>query len=270
MTARVVPRGRRLAPDADLPAWIRPVVDRADGGDLPAWVLHATEPAPDEARRSAVLMLLADDGSGPDLLLTGRAATLRAHAGQPAFPGGALEPGEDAVAAALREGQEETGLDPGSVTPAALLPPIFLRPSGYLVRPVLAVWRRPGPVRVVDPGETAVVARVRVTELADPANRGTVVLTEGLRTPAFTVAGMVVWGFTAGLVDLLLQWGGWSVPWDRRRILTPGRPAPGSAGGPAPAPSADPSLDPSADPLPAASPTGGGDAATARWPQAGA
>ena len=240
-TARSELVGHRLAPDADLPAWMRPVVARADGGRLPRWVRHATEPAPDGARRSAVLMLLAGGGAGsegtgenngdgePDLLLTGRADTLRSHAGQPAFPGGALEPGEDAVAAALREGHEETGLDPDSVTPAAVLPQLYLRPSGYLVHPVLAHWRRPGPVRVVDPAETAVVARVPVAALADPANRGTVVLRQGLTTPAFTVAGLVVWGFTAGLVDLLLDWGGWSVPWDHGRAVPLDGPPPALA-----------------------------------------
>ena len=212
--------GHRLVPGAGLPPWMRPMVDRADGGRLPRWVRHAAEPAPEGARRSAVLMLLADGEAGPDLLLTGRAATLRAHAGQPAFPGGALEPGEDAVAAALREGQEETGLDPGSVTPAAVLPSLYLRPSGYVVSPVLAHWHHPGPVRPVDPAETEVVARVPLADLADPANRCSVVLREGLRSPAFTVAGLVVWGFTAGLVDLLLEWGGWAVPWDRGITVT--------------------------------------------------
>jgi 8-oxo-dGTP pyrophosphatase MutT (NUDIX family) len=214
------PAGHRLVPSAGLPAWLRPVVDRADGGRLPRWVRHATEPAPEGARRSAVLMLLADGPAGPDLLLTGRASTLRAHAGQPAFPGGALEPGEDAVAAALREGQEETGLDPDSVTPAAVLPALYLRPSGYVVSPVLAYWHHPGPVRPVDPAETAVVARVPLADLADPANRCSVVLRQDLRSPAFTVAGLVVWGFTAGLVDLLLDWGGWAVPWDHAITIT--------------------------------------------------
>jgi 8-oxo-dGTP pyrophosphatase MutT (NUDIX family) len=212
-------RGRRLAPDDDLPDWMRPVVDRVDGRVLPARLRHVMGAAPEGARRSAVLMLLGQGASGPDLLLTGRASTLRSHAGQPAFPGGALEPGEDAVSGALREGNEETGLDPDTVTPAAVLPELYLRPSGYLVRPVLAYWRRPCPVHVVDPAETSVVARVPVAELADPANRGTVRLPQGLRTPAFTVAGLVVWGFTAGLVDLLLDWGHWSVPWDTDRPI---------------------------------------------------
>lgn len=221
--------GQRLVDDAALPPWLRPVVDRAVGRELPDWVLHATDVAPRDARRGAVLMLMAEGDRGPDLVITERAATLRSHAGQPAFPGGALEPGEDDVAAALREAREETALDPAGVVPTALLPELYLPPSRFAVRPVLAHWRRPVPIHAVDPAETARVVRVPVVDLADPANRGTVVLTPGgprglkreLRTPAFRVAGLTVWGFTAGLVDLLLQWGGWDRPWDRSREMVP-------------------------------------------------
>lgn len=221
--------GRRLAADAVLPDWLRPVVDRIDGAPLPDWVLHATDAAPPDARRGAVLMLLADGVAGPDLVITQRAATLRSHAGQPAFPGGAVEPGEDDVVAALREAQEETALDPASVVPVAMLPQLYLPPSRFAVRPVLAHWRSPGPIRAVDPAETERVVRVPIASLADPGSRGTVVLPRGgvrglrrtLRSPAFRVEGLTVWGFTAGLVDLLLEWGGWAVPWDHSREMTP-------------------------------------------------
>jgi hypothetical protein len=101
----------------------------------------------------------------------------------------------------------------------ALLPDLYLPPSGFLVSPVLAYWREPGVVGPVDPAETAVVARVPVGELADPANRGQVQHSSGFVGPAFQVADLLVWGFTAGLVDILLELGGWSVPWDRNRVF---------------------------------------------------
>jgi len=164
-------------------------------------------------------MLFGEGTAGPDLLLTQRSATMRSHAGQPAFPGGASDPGEDAITAALREGQEETGLVPESVLPVALFPDLYLPPSGFLVRPVLGYWREPGAVRAVDPAETAAVARVPVAELADPANRGLVWHPSGFVGPAFEVADLVVWGFTAGLVDTLLELGGWTVAWDQNRIF---------------------------------------------------
>ena len=175
-------------------------------------------------RRSAVLILLAEGVRGPDLLLTARAATLRSHAGQPAFPGGVAEPGEDAVATALREAQEETGLDPATVTPVALLPDLFLPPTGYLVTPVLAHWARPGPVAVVDPAETAAVARVPLATLADPVRRGRVRFPGGQLGAAFDLPGLLVWGFTGMLVDLVLRLGGWERPWDAdRRFELPGQ-----------------------------------------------
>jgi 8-oxo-dGTP pyrophosphatase MutT (NUDIX family) len=212
------PVGRRLAADDDVPAYLRELVARVDGAPLPARVRHATGGAPDGSPRSAVLILVANSDGIPDVLLTARATTLRSHAGQPAFPGGRIEADEDAVTAAIREGNEETGLDPSSVQPLALLPQMFLRPSGFVVDPVLAHWRMPGPVSVMDPAETSAVVRVPVSDLTDPVNRGSVSF-RGFTTPAFSVAGLVVWGFTAGLLDVMLDWAGWSEPWERGREI---------------------------------------------------
>lgn len=212
--------GRRLVDDfSTIPVWMRNLAQAVDGTRLPGPIAQLTGLAPATARRGSVLMLFADGPAGPDLLLTERAATMRSHAGQPAFPGGANDPGEDAVAAALREGSEETGLDPASVLPVAMFPEMFLPPSSFLVSPVLAYWRKPGEVRAVDPAETAAVARVPVSELSDPANRGQVRLSNGWVGPAFRVADLLVWGFTAGLVDSLLDLGGWSMPWDHDRLF---------------------------------------------------
>jgi hypothetical protein len=70
----------------------------------------------------------------------------------------------------------------------------------------------------MDPGEVARVARIPVAELADPANRVQVRHPSGYVGPAFTVQGMLVWGFTAGLLDRALVLGGWHRPWDRSRL----------------------------------------------------
>ncbi len=166
--------GRRLAQDEDLPDWLARIVGRIDGATVADLQPRPLGISPRVARRSAVLMLFAQGPQGPDLLLTARASTLRSHAGQPAFPGGKQDGDEDAVTTALREGAEETGLDPDSVLPVALLPDMFLGVTGFLVSPVLAYWQQPGPVAPVDLAETAAVARVPVSELADPANRGRV------------------------------------------------------------------------------------------------
>lgn len=74
------------------------------------------------------------------------------------------------------------------------------------------------PVAVADPAEVAAVVRVPVAELAAPANRLQVRHPSGFTGPAFDVAGLLVWGFTAGLLDRLLALGGWAVPWDTDRL----------------------------------------------------
>lgn len=218
--AELLTTGRRLIDDLNgLPPWMRSLTEAIDGHRLPGPIGRLNGMAPVNSRRGSVLMLFGDGPAGPDLLLTERAATMRSHAGQPAFPGGSIDPGEGVVEAALREGYEETGLDPASVVPVALFPELFLSPSSFLVSPVLAYWREPGEVRAVDPAETAAVARVPVRELSDPVNRGQVRLSNGWMGPAFQVADLLVWGFTAGLVDSLLELGGWAVPWDRDRVF---------------------------------------------------
>jgi hypothetical protein len=123
------------------------------------------------------------------------------------------------VAAALREAEEETGLDPGGVEVLATLPPLWLPPSGFVVTPVLGWWREPSHVHAVDPGEVAAVVRVPISELTDPANRLRLRHpATGWIGPAFEVRGLLVWGFTAGLLARLLEAAGWELPWDVDRV----------------------------------------------------
>lgn len=208
-----------LRPDA-APGWLRPLLGRIPEIGPDQLMPHGI-PVPPDARRAAVLMAFAEHPAhGPDVLLVERASTLRSHAGQVAFPGGGIDPGDaDEVAAALREAEEETGLAPDGVVPLATLPQLFLPPSAFLVTPVVAHWARPVAVHAVDPAETAAVVRVPLDELADPANRIRIRHSSGLVGNAFSVAGLVVWGFTGGLLSALLDLGGWARPWDSTRVL---------------------------------------------------
>jgi 8-oxo-dGTP pyrophosphatase MutT (NUDIX family) len=205
-------------------------------------------PPPGEGRRSAILVLFghgsqdgppgtglpfasaAAGGTGlpfasgatgddADLLLIQRRPGLRRHGGQPAFPGGAIEPGDSGPAeAALREAAEEVGLDPAGVDVVGTAPELFISRSGFRVIPVLAWWRRPVEVWPADPAEVAATTRVRISELTDRANRLTVRHPSGVTGPAFRVGGMLVWGFTAAVIDMLLTLGGWERPWDTGRV----------------------------------------------------
>ncbi len=187
------------------------------------------------ARPAAVLLLFGALDSVPaaslkplasadlDLLLVERAATLTNHPGQVAFPGGGVDPGDASVlAAALREAEEETGLDPSGVEILGVLPEVPVPVSNFIVTPVVGWWARQTPVDVVDIGESAQVFRVPVRDLLDPDNRCTATLTRSGQTykgPAFTVNGVVVWGFTAGILTHVFDELGWSVPWDAAREI---------------------------------------------------
>jgi hypothetical protein len=107
----------------------------------------------------------------------------------------------------------------------ATLQELFLPPSNRLVVPVVAWWADPRDVTVGDPQEVARVARVPLADLTDPANRYRLRHPLGFIGPAFCVADMEVWGFTAGLLDAILEASGLARPWDTTDV----RPLPESA-----------------------------------------
>ena len=185
---------------------------------------------PAAARSSAVLILFGvlDNILAPtvdaavakdlDVLLQRRSSTLSSHPGQVSFPGGGRDlEDRDFVDTALREAEEETGLDPTGVEILATLPEIPLVVSNHRVTPVLGWWTKPSKVAAVDHAETVEVFRVPVAQLLDPATRYTSTITRGdgtFKGPAFDVNGTIVWGFTAMVLDRLFDACGWTVPWD--------------------------------------------------------
>ena len=243
-----------MTAELQAPGWLRELAAALDGAPVPP----VLRPPPGEGRQSAILVLFghgaprgagapggmpadAEPGEGtddPDLLLIQRRPGLRRHGGQPAFPGGAIEADDPSpVQAALREAAEEVGLDPAGVDVIGTAPELYISRSEFRVVPVLGWWRRPVAVRPADPAEVAAVARVHVSELADPANRLMVRHPSGFSGPGFRVSGMLVWGFTAALVSMLLTLGGWERPWDTSRIedlppeaLAAARPTPDGSG----------------------------------------
>jgi 8-oxo-dGTP pyrophosphatase MutT (NUDIX family) len=208
-----VTAGEPLA--ASVPAWLRELAAAAKTMEIPL----LTAPPDGGGKPSAVRILFADGPAGPDLLFIQRSQELRLHAGQPAFPGGSIDAGEGPVEAALREAAEEVGVDPAGVEVVGTLPELYIPRTGFRVVPVLGWWRQPSAVAPVDAGEVAAVERVGVAELADPAVRLMVRVPDGRTTPAFRVRGMLIWGFTAGLVDRLLALAGWEQPWDKTRVM---------------------------------------------------
>ena len=202
--------------DQPIPDWLRKLADAAGQMEVNPLI----QPPASGGRASAVLVLFGGEPDDPDLLFIQRSADLRLHAGQPAFPGGAIDAVDGGpVAAALREAAEEVGVDPDGVDVVGTLPELFIPRTGFRVVPVLAWWRQPCAVAPVDLAEVAAVERVSVSELADPATRVMVKGPGGFLSPAFRVKGMLIWGFTAVLVDRLLALAGWDRPWDTAKVI---------------------------------------------------
>jgi 8-oxo-dGTP pyrophosphatase MutT (NUDIX family) len=211
-----------------LPAGVLEMVTAAKAASSMASLLGPD----DSGRDAAVLVLFSGPESGPadggvpddaDLLLTVRASTLRHHAGQAAFPGGVSDPTDGGpVATALREAQEETGIDVSRLHPLVTMERTFIAPSRFHVVPVLAYSPDPGPVAVVDETETAIVSRVPVRAFINPDNRLMVYrgnLGRRWAGPAFLLNQMLVWGFTGQVISAVLDVAGWAQPWDTTDIL---------------------------------------------------
>lgn len=184
------------------------------------------------ARQAAILMLFGaqDDtaSGGPDdfspdeldIVLEVRADTLRAHPGEVSFPGGGRDAGDpDIEFTALREAQEEIGLDPADAIVLGSLAETGTV-SAFRVTPVVAWRTRATTFTAMDPGETAAVHRVAVSDLLDPERRFTTVYrhpTGDFRGPGFEIPDAVVWGFTAFVLDEFFTLAGWTREWDRSR-----------------------------------------------------
>lgn len=173
-------------------------------------------------REAAVLVGLVPRTDGWQVLLTRRTDVLRNHAGQVSFPGGGIEPGDtDAVAAAIRETTEETGLAPSLIEPLGLLDPLCTI-TGFRVLPVVAMIG-PGYVATPDPGEVDEVFEAPLAFLLDPANLGELEIEFGgrpRRVLEFVDRGdprRRIWGATASILFNLRE---------RLRAVDPARGAP--------------------------------------------
>jgi 8-oxo-dGTP pyrophosphatase MutT (NUDIX family) len=139
-------------------------------------------------------------------VFTERRADLRRHAGEISFPGGRQDhPGEDLRSTALREAEEEIGLDPARVELVGALPPVGTFVTGYRIFPFVGLiepdqaWR-PQASEVEQVLEFSLSDLVRGHEMQRLIRKGV-----PIRTPTYTVDGHLVWGATARIVQSLLE-----------------------------------------------------------------
>jgi 8-oxo-dGTP pyrophosphatase MutT (NUDIX family) len=180
-----------------------------EGGDADLLVGDLPELRAQGAIDAAVLVAITDR-SEPGVILTVRREQLRTHAGQIAFPGGRVDPGEDAVAAALREAREEILLDPASVEVIGTTDP-YRTVTSYLVTPVIAAI---SPDLPLQPHEHEVAAwfEAPLAFLLDPANQQQrSALFQGQERHYYEIEwnGRRIWGATAAMIVNLsrrLRW----------------------------------------------------------------
>ena len=160
---------------------------------------------PANPRPAAVLVPIIDRPAAPTLLLTTRAAHLRDHAGQISFPGGRIETRDDTVAAAaVREAQEEIGLEARLVEPIGFLPDQFVL-TGFRITPVVALVRADFTVQI-DTAEVAEVFEVPLAYLSQGDHfqaRTRVLMGVEVTLEELHFEGRIVWGATAGMLHVL-------------------------------------------------------------------
>lgn len=154
---------------------------------------------PEDARVAAALLLLYPHDGDVAIPLTVRASGLARHAGQISLPGGATDPGEGLVEAALREASEEIGVDPAAVRVLGELTPVHVIVSGFTLHPIVGITDA-RPAFVAAPEEVDEIVEVSIDDLRDASRirQGTHVR-EGvaIEYPYFDLAGHQVWGATA-------------------------------------------------------------------------
>lgn len=158
----------------------------------------------DPPRPGGVVILLYEEEGIVKFPLIKRPEYLGAHGGQVSLPGGKSEPGEDAVQTALRECEEEIGVDRGQVRVLGRLSDFFVMPSNYIVTPIVASVI-PKPLFRPDPYEVSRIFEARLTELSlEGAIKQKEILAAGkyrMMAPHFEIENEVVWGATAMILN---------------------------------------------------------------------
>ena len=185
---------------------LRAVLEGRVPGSFPFDRLRPEHLPPGGLARAAVLVPLFEHDGEPHVLLTVRPGHLKRHAGQVSFPGGRVEEGEDPRAAALREAEEEIGLERARVELLGQLDETLVLTSGFRLTPWVAVVPYPYPY-AARPGEVEAILYLPLSALARPGAHRTEhrdAYGERHLVHFYDLPGLTIWGATARILDQLL------------------------------------------------------------------
>lgn len=168
---------------------------------------RSVEPPPGVIpRRGAVLAVLYPHHNELFVPLTIRSGALRSHTGEISLPGGAIDPTDPSVvAAALREAQEEVGLDPASVTILGVLTDVYIAPSNFQITPVVG-WADTPPILIPDPREVAALLHLPIAQLLRPnaiSVEDRIIRDHAIRVPFYAFGEHKIWGATSIVLSQL-------------------------------------------------------------------
>lgn len=195
LTSKISERLRSPLPggDAHEPFRALPV------GDVRPLFSHKLPPKP-----GGVIILLYEEDGAIKFPLTKRAEYAGAHSNQVSLPGGKAEPGEDSIQTALRECEEEVGIDRNEIKVIGKLSDFFVMPSNFMVTPVIAMLDHQA-VFKPDSREVVRIIKGDVEELInDHAMKQKEILAAGkfrMNAPHFEIEGEIVWGATAMMLN---------------------------------------------------------------------
>ncbi|TMB87760.1 MAG: CoA pyrophosphatase [Chloroflexi bacterium] len=191
---------------ADVEALLRKRLEPVERVDMLSDALEGQLPY---ARKAAVLLGLFDQEGEPTILFIRRSSTLRAHSGEIAFPGGGVDQTDSSpIMAALREAQEEIGLDPARVEVLGVLQPVFTVVSNYLVIPVVAFLPRGLGTLQLQESEVTEIILAPLHDLTNPDIFHTEEWMRVGRTRTvyfYDYGSYRIWGVTARILNELLE-----------------------------------------------------------------
>ena len=191
---------------ADMVSTLRQRLEPIEQADMLSDALEGELP---RARKAAVLLSLFDQEGEPAILFIRRSSTLRSHSGEIAFPGGGVDPTDTSlIMTALREAQEEIGLDAGRAEVLGVLQPVFTVVSNYLIIPVVAFLPQGLGTLQLQASEVTEVILIPLRSLADPEIFHTEEWVRAGRARSvyfYDYASYRIWGATARILHALLE-----------------------------------------------------------------